>query len=271
MSRLLDYALSPLGFVLPRGASVVISTGLSFIIVTLLTVVLSELLPKALTLQHTVVVARLTAVPMVLVMRGIRPLVWLMNTMAGGVTRALGLGPVKIEGEAHTAEEIRLIASEAADAGALTPRERSLILNSLALGKKTAEQIMVPRVRVAHLDLRKSMNENFRTVDEHLFSRHPLTDGGMDRIVGVIYAKEFLTAYHAGADTSVLQLIVHRPVFVPVTLKLDRLLAVFADERTRMLFLVDEYGGIEGMVTMTNVVDELVGEPPPVMAIGDGQ
>jgi CBS domain containing-hemolysin-like protein len=153
-----------------------------------------------------------------------------------------------------------LIASEAAEVGALTARERSLILNSLALGRKTAEQIMVPRVRVAYLDLRKTMDQNFRVVDQHLFSRHPLTDGGMDHVVGVIYTKEFLTAYHAGADTSMLPLIVRPPVFVPVTLTLDRLLAVFAEERAHMLFLVDEYGGVEGIVTMRDVVDELVSD-----------
>ncbi|HWP40910.1 MAG TPA: hemolysin family protein [Tepidisphaeraceae bacterium] len=260
VSRLLDDVLSPLGLILPRRLSVVISTTLSFIIVTLLTVVASELLPKALTLQHTLIVARLTARPMLLIMHLIRPLVRVMNTMASGISKALGLGPVRIEGDVHTAEEIMLIASEAAEVGALTARERSLILNSLALGRKTAEQIMVPRVRVAYLDLRKTMDQNFRVVDQHLFSRHPLTDGGMDHVVGVIYTKEFLTAYHAGADTSMLPLIVRPPVFVPVTLTLDRLLAVFAEERAHMLFLVDEYGGVEGIVTMRDVVDELVSD-----------
>jgi CBS domain containing-hemolysin-like protein len=267
MSRVLDLLLRPLEVVLPHGLEVVISTALSFLVVTLLTVVLSELLPKALTLQHVFIVAGLTATPMLLIMRGIRPLVWLMNTMAGTVTRLLGLGPVRIEGEVHTAEEIMLIASEAAEAGELTPRERSLILNSLTLGRKTARQIMVPRVQVAHLDLRKSMEENFRVVDQSLFSRLPLTDGGMDHIVGVITTKEFLTAYHARADSSMLSLIVGRAVFVPVTIPLERLLAVLHDEKTRMLFLVDEYGGIEGIVTLTDVFDELLtADAPPSTA-----
>jgi CBS domain containing-hemolysin-like protein len=263
MSALLDRALKPLDLVMPPSVSVVVSTGLSFLVVTLLTVVLSELLPKALTLQHTLAVAKLTAVPMLLIMRGIRPLVWVMNTMASSVTRLLGLGPVKIEGEIHTADEIMHIAIEAAAAGTLTPRERSLILNSLSLGRKTAEQIMVPRVRVASIDLRKSMDENRRIVEQSLFSRLPLTDGGMDRVIGIIYTKEFLTAFHAGADVTVLALIAHKPVFVPVALPLDKLLPVFHDEKTRMLFLVDEYGGVDGIVTLTDVFDELLGEAEP--------
>lgn len=260
MSRLLDRLLLPLGLVLPRGLSTGISIALSFLIVTLLTVVLSELLPKALTLQHTIGVARITAVPMVLVLRGIRPLVRFMNAMASVVTRLLGMGPVRIEGEIHSADEIMLIATEAAEAGTLTPRERSLILNSLTLGRKTARQIMVPRVRVDYLDLQKSMEDNFAVVDRSLYSRLPLCNGGMDHVVGIVYTKEFLTAYHAGADVSMLPLIARPPVFVPATLRLDKLMTVFHEEKTRMLFLVDEFGGVEGIVTLADVIDEILSQ-----------
>lgn len=262
MSRILELLLGPLGGILPQKVFAAVSTGLSLLVVTLLTVVLSELLPKALTLQHTVLVGKLTAIPMLNIMRGVRPLVWIMNGMASLVTQSLGLGPVKIEGESHSAEEIRIIASEAADAGALNSRERSLILNSLGLGKKTAEQIMVPRVRCIGLDLKKSMQENFAIAEANLFTRLPVTDGGMDHITGVIYTKEFLTAYHAGADVSMLPLIMHPPVFVPVTLSLDKLLAIFHDEKTQMLFLVDEHGGVDGIVTLMDVIDELLSHEP---------
>jgi CBS domain containing-hemolysin-like protein len=258
MSELLGRLLKPLGVILPHGVSVAIGTALSFLIVTLLTVVLSELLPKALTLQHTVLITRLTAIPMLGIMLAIRPLVWLMNGMASAITRVLGLGPVKIEGGIHTAEEIMMIASESADAGELTPRARALVLNSLSLGRKNARQIMIPRVQVAWLDLRQSMQDNYRNVEGALFSRLPLTDGGMDRIVGVVYTKEFLTAYHAGADVSMLPLIARPPVFAPLRLPLDGLLSLFQEYKTRMLFLVDEYGGVSGIVTLTDVVDELL-------------
>jgi putative hemolysin len=121
---------------------------------------------------------------------------------------------------------------------------------------------MVPRVKVAHLDLKKSLEENHRVVEGSLFSRLPLTDGGMDHIVGIIYTKEYLTAYHAGADVSMLPLIARPPVFVPVTLPLNKLLAVFHEAKTQMLFLADEYGGVSGMVTLRDVIDELLEETP---------
>jgi CBS domain containing-hemolysin-like protein len=261
MSRVLHAALSPLGVVLPGRISTIIATGLSFLIVTLLTVVLSELLPKALTLQHTLEVAKLTAVPMLIILRVIRPLVILMNAFASGVTRLLGLGPVKIESEIHTRDEIMLIATEAATAGTLTPGERALVLNSLTLGRKTAKQIMVPRIRVDHLDLRKSMSENADIVSRSLYSRLPLTNGGMDHIVGVVYTKEFLTAYDDQPDTTFLLLIARKPVFIPASLSLNRILATFREEKAGLLFLVDEYGGVDGIVTLTDVIDELLDEP----------
>jgi CBS domain containing-hemolysin-like protein len=263
MSHLLGIVLRPLDVVLPAHVSTIVSTTISFLSVTLLTVVLSELLPKALTLQHTLLVARLTAIPMQWVMTLTRPLVWIMNGMASFVTRVLGLGPVRIEGEVHTADEIMVIATEAAQAGRLTQRERSLILNSLSLGKKTAEQIMVPRVQTAALNLKKSMEENFHVVDASLFSRLPLTNGDMDHVIGVIHTKEFLTAYHSGGDVSLLPLIAEPPVFAPATLRLDQLIQSFHENRARMIFLVDERGGIEGIVTLTDVFDELLAQLKP--------
>ena len=260
MGAVIDQLLQPLGLVLPHQVSTGISTAVSFLIVTLMTVVLSELLPKALTLQHTLSVAVLTAVPLVGTMRLMRPLVWVMNTMASGVTQILGLGPVRIDDEAPTADEIRAIATEAADAGALTSRERAFVLNALSLGRRGAREVMVPRVKVSHIDLNQPMDRNAELIEQSLHSRLPLTEGGMDHIVGIITTKEFLTAYHAGADASVLRLIAREAVFVPVGVSLDRLLTAFRENNTQMLFLVDEHGGIEGLVTLQDVFDELIDE-----------
>jgi CBS domain containing-hemolysin-like protein len=261
MSALLVWIFGSLIDLLPQALFRTLSAAIAFIIVTLLTVVFSELLPKAMTLKYTETLMWLTAVPMLAIRRLTRPLVWLMNVMANAVTRPLGLGSIdQIEREHYTTEEIRLIAAEAAEAGVLTPRERSLILNSLALGRKHAAQIMVPRVRVAYLDMQRNMEENLAVMGARLFSRLPLCDGGMDHVIGLVYTKEFLTAYQAQADSSVLSLISRPAVFVPESMPLDRLLAVFSEKKTHLVFVVDEHGGVEGIVTLTDVVDELLGE-----------
>jgi CBS domain containing-hemolysin-like protein len=264
MTAVLSTVFAPLAEFVPPGVFRAASFGLSFVIVTLLTVVFSELLPKALTLRYVMPVATLTAVPVNVVLRLTRPLVWLMNAMADMVSRPLGLGSVTdMEREWHTAEEIRQITAEAAAQGALTPRERSLVLNSLALGKRRARQVMVPRMQVAYLDLRRSMDENRRVMNEYLHTRLPLVDGGLDKVVGWVPVKEFLAAYNAAGDSSVLQLLARPPVFQPETVSLDKLLAVFHNNQTEMVFVVDEFGGVEGIVTLQDVIDELLAEVVP--------
>jgi CBS domain containing-hemolysin-like protein len=259
MSEVLRVLCRPLVAVMPQPVFTAVSTGLSFILVTLLTVVFSELLPKAMTLRFVGLAALATAVPVLYIQRAIFPLVWLMNATANAVTRPLGLGRVEeFEKQQVTAEELRLMAEQAAADGVVTPRERSLILNTLAAGRRTARQIMVPRVKVACLDLRKSMDENHDTATQYLYSRMPLCDGGLDRVVGVVRTGEFLEAAATGGDSAMLTLLAQPPVFVPETAKVDHLLEIFHERRAELVFLVDEYGGVEGIVTLRDVFDELL-------------
>jgi CBS domain containing-hemolysin-like protein len=261
MSRLLQLAFAPVIALAPRALTPV-SVMLSFVIVTLLTVVFSELLPKAMTLRHVEAAARVSAVPVLGIRRAVAPLVWVMNRMANAVTRPLGLGRVEDhERQVITTDELRLIAIQAAEDGVVTPRGRALVLNSLAIGRRAARDIMVPRVRCATLDLRATMAANRAAVERRLFSRMPLVDGGggrgLDRVIGVVRIKEFLEAYYAGGDTRVLVALAEPAVFMPERASLDRLIEAFYAHRTQMVFLVDEYGGVEGLVTLRDVIDEL--------------
>lgn len=262
MSALLMAAFRPLEHLSPTviGAASVL---LSFVLVTLLTVVFSELLPKALTLKHTRVAAKLTAVPVSGIRWVVRPLVWVMNTLADSVTRPLGLGSVKeLEETRVTADELRTMAAQAASDGAINLTERSIVQAALTMGRRRAKEVMVPRTKVAYLDATWDMDRNRSVMNEHLYSRLPLCDGGLDKVVGVVHTKEFLSAYNAEADVSVLRLIARPPSFVPENAPLDSLLRAFHEKGTQCVFLVDEYGGVEGIVTLKDVVDELVGEVP---------
>jgi len=260
MSRLLMAAFRPLEHLSPTIVGTV-SIVLSFITVTLLTVVLSELLPKALTLKYAITAGKWTAVPVLAIRHLLRPLVWLMNAIADGITRPLGLGSVQeLEEQRVTADELRLMAHEAASSGELSGPERSIVLAGLTIGRRRAKEIMVPRTQVAYLDLAWDMDRNRDVMNSHLYSRLPLCDHGMDQVVGIVSTKEFLSAYNESGDTSVLQLIARPPAFTTENAPLDKLLAEFHLKKTQMIFLVDEYGGVEGLVTLKDVVDELVGE-----------
>lgn len=267
LTRALQSILGPAYRLLPDTVAPFFATALGFLFVTYLTVVFSELLPKVLSIRFLIVVAVLVARPINLLLKVTWPLVWIMNKSANLVTRPLGLGDVEeAESEIHTLDDLRLITSEAADHGTLSSRERSLILNSLALGRRTARQIMVPRVKVAFLDMKKSMDENRRVMNEHLYSRLPLCDGSIDKVEGIVPTREFLAAFNAEGDTSVLQLISRPAIFAPSTISLDKLLVLVDERRTQMVILVDEHGGMEGIVTLRDIVDELVGQPIAVTA-----
>jgi magnesium and cobalt exporter, CNNM family len=263
MTRIIHVLLSPLGYALPAAWEAGISVAIAFICVTLATVILSELLPKALTLQHTLFVGRMVALPLLTILWCIYPLVWLMDRLAHLTSRALGLGPVRIEDPPMGVEELKAVAQEAGDHGSLGLQEQKLILNTLGLAGMRADDVMVPRVHVSSLDLRRTMAQNREVMEEHLYSRLPLCNGGMDHIIGIVYTKEFLAAYPEASDSSILQLICRPAVFAPTTLSLDRLLALFLEKHSRMIVLVDEYGGVDGIVTLTDVMDQLLkGEVP---------
>lgn len=267
MTEVLQRLFAPLMRLNPTVMGI-LSTAVGFVIVTLLTVVLSELLPKALTLRFAELSARFTARPVLLVQVAIRPLVWLMNRMASVVIRPFGIGSVEeLETEKVSVDELRILANQAVETGVLTPRERSIILASLTLGRRKARDILVHRTRVQFVDLNKSMDENKALVDRMLHSRLPLCEGDLDHTVGIIKVKEFLTAYHAGGLTPMLRLLAEKVVFAPALISLDQLLKIFHESGSEMVLLVDEYGAVEGIVTLQDVVDELLHEDPEEPAI----
>lgn len=201
------------------------------------------------------------APPITLLAKVVAPLVWVMNLLANAITLPLGLGRVEdAEKQTVSADELKLMANQAVEDGVVTPQERRIILASLTLGRCKARDIMVHRKLVQFVDVSKSMDDNKQTVDSALHSRFPLCNIELDKTIGVLSAKDFLTAYHAGGDTAMLQLISHEAIFVPEMITLDKLLTQLRDNKAQMVFLVDEYGSVQGMVTLQDVVDELIAD-----------
>lgn len=260
MTGFLAALLGPASGIVPPAAFRTISVALAFFVVTLLTVVFSELLPKALSLRRVEAAAALTAVPVRAIGRAVRPVVWLMNGMASLVSRPLGLGRVEsMQGEAVSLEELRMLAGAAEEEGVVTPRERAIILNTLALEERPVRRIMVPRVQVVFLDLAKSLDENRAIVEKHLHTRMPLCDGVIDNVVGLVRAKRFLQVCRPGGDVAVLRGIATPALFAPDLSTTGQILNLFHEQKRESAVLVDEYGGVAGFVTLRDVVDEILG------------
>jgi CBS domain containing-hemolysin-like protein len=157
---------------------------------------------------------------------------------------------------------------------------REIVQNSLDLGRRRVREVMRPRREIVALDIRRPIAECLRLADETRYSRFPLSDGGdLDRLVGVVHVKDIYLRRAAGGLASDLQASSKPVIFVPETARLDRLLQLFLDRRLHLAVVVDEYGSTTGMVTLENVLEELVGqiqdefdqEKPRIEVLGEGQ
>lgn len=253
------WLLEPLFRQLPGASPALIhSTSLTaaFVTISVLHIVLGELVPKSLAIRKSQGVTLWIAVPFYLFYRVTYPAIWLLNETASAVLRLVGIRPATESELAHSEEELRLIL--ASDSQTQLPEQkRDLLANIFELSDRVARQIMVPRADVVYLSTARSLEENLATARESGHTRLPLCDGDLDRVVGVVHIKDLFRAGTPIPDLAS----VRRPIkMVPETLALDRLLKRMLDERAHLFAVVDEYGGVAGIVTLENVLEEIVGQ-----------
>jgi CBS domain containing-hemolysin-like protein len=207
------------------------------------------------------------------------PLIWVLNWTSLWVLQRLGI-ETSGHGEVHSEDELRLMLGSTLAAGGSSVLAREIVQNSLDLGRRRVREVMRPRREIVALDIRRPIAECLRVADETRYSRFPLSDGGdLDRLVGVVHVKDIYLRRSAAGLASNLQASSKPVIYVPETARLDRLLQLFLDRRLHLAVVVDEYGSTTGMVTLENVLEELVGqiqdefdqEKPRIEVLGDGQ
>ncbi|HEX9671483.1 MAG TPA: hemolysin family protein [Thermoanaerobaculia bacterium] len=229
---------------------------LSFLAITVLHIVLGELAPKSLAIRKPESTSLNVALPLYVFYKATYPMIWLLNHAANGLLRLVRIQPVS-EGElAHDEEELRLLLAGGGGAH-LSDQKRELLDNVFELSHRVARQIMVPRADVVYLSTTHSLEENLRTARETGHTRFPLCEGDLDHTVGVIHIKDIFRADPLPSD---LRQIAREMAFVPDTLRLDRLLKRMRTERFHMAAVMDEYGGVSGIVTLETVIEEIVGQ-----------
>ncbi len=191
----------------------------------------------------------------------------------------LGLGKTSTAEVSHTEEELRLIVAESVAGGHLSRNERMMIENVLNLEEKTARRVMVPRPDIVYLSLASTFDENLRLARQTGHTRFPLCEEDLSTVIGMIHVKDIFRAgtYQQNGRVDLRQLARKIP-FLPVSLRLDQLLLEFQRNRVHLAMLLDEYGVLVGMVTLENVLEELVGpiqdefdrETPQIVPAGDG-
>jgi CBS domain containing-hemolysin-like protein len=237
-----------------------ISFLIAFVFITSVVVIAGELAPKFLGLRRTEQVA-LSSAPLIYgIARATRPLLNFMNASAGLLLRAIGVGKASDTSTDVEPEELRLFLSELAKLGRLSSSHRKMLENVFEFAEHSARQVMVPRDQIAYLSLERPLGENSALVQRSGHTRYPLCKADLDSVIGMIHIKDFYQRADAIKSSDDLRLIQHDMLFVPESQSIDALQRLFQRRRTHMAIVVDEYGVPTGLVTMEDVLEELVGE-----------
>lgn len=230
------------------------------IALTLLTyfhVTIGEQIPKMIGIKYSLPAVMLVAIPMRIFYFICSPFIWFLNKSSNFALRAVGLK--KIEGEIHSEEELRLILTESEEGGAIKPSENELIQNVFDFDDRIVKQIMVPQNRVIALDVELGKQEVTKKVIEEGFSRIPIYLGDIDNVIGIVHTKDLLRSVIDNKFRTLNDIM--RPVhFVPESMKINELLRDFQKHHYQMAVVTNEFGSMAGLVTMEDVIEELVGE-----------
>ena len=232
---------------------------IAFIIITFLHIVLGELIPKSLAIQKAEKIVMLTAGWLRLFHKVFYPATWTLNGIANNAVRKMGLEPSNTAEVAHSPEEIRLLVDSSQKHGAIDKIEGVLLDNVFDFTDRTAFEVMVPRQDMVCLYAEYSIDEARQIAKKYGHVRYPLCQDDRDNIIGLIHVRDLISGNDDAAITELVQL--KRDIlFVPETMLISQLLKVMRAKRARIVVAVDEFGGTSGIVTIEDIVEELVGE-----------
>lgn len=235
---------------------------ISVIIITLVlsyfTLVLGELVPKRIAMKRSESIARAVSGLMIAMTAALRPIIWLLTVSTNGVLRLCGIDP-EDNAEEVSEEEIIMMLDEGEEAGSIESGEKELIKNVFSLNDTTAEDVMVHRSQVAFLKRDDARTTLLNEIAESGYSRFPVYGENIDDIVGILYAKTYLTAQSRGERCEMKDFLMP-PRFVHASTHKNRILLDMQREHAHMAVVVDDYGGVIGIITLEDILEELVGE-----------
>lgn len=236
-------------------ASVIVTLILSYF-----TLVFGELFPKQIALQMPDVIAMGTSGTVSIIKKLFRPFIWLLSVSTGLLKKITPIDFSETE-DKFTREEMRVIIEQSRESGSFDLDELDMMEGVLSLDTKIAREVMVPRTDTIMMDVDADYQENLAKVIESPYSRIPIYKDEKDNVIGILHMKNLLkTASAEGFENIDLLEISNRPMLVPSTIYTDDLLIEFQREQQHMAILIDEYGGVEGIVTMEDLLEEIVGE-----------
>ncbi|KAA0764334.1 hemolysin family protein [Bacillus sp. SH5-2] len=242
--------------------SSVLTFGLAFMLMTYLHVVVGELAPKTMAIQKAEKVTLLLAGPLMMFYKVMYPFIWVLNGSARVVTGLFGLKPASEHEVAHTEEELRLILSDSYESGEINQAEYKYVNNIFEFDNRIAKEIMVPRTEIVGFYLEDSVEEHMKVIQNERYTRYPIFGEDKDDIIGMVNVKDFFIRYMTEdqKDLSSIRSYMRPIIEVMETTPIHDLLLQMQKKRIPMAVLYDEYGGTAGIVTLEDILEEIVGE-----------
>lgn len=254
----------PLFSFLPASGAVMtahsVAVAVAFALITALHIVLGELAPKTIALQHPEQTALYIAKPTELFMRASWPFIVVLNGMGRAVVRAVGLKPPSGHSLVHSEEELKMLVTASQEAGVLEENEEQMLHRVFGFGDLTAGQVMVPRTEIVAIPGDATLGAAIELAAGAPHTSFPVFRKDLDDIVGIVHVKDLLRGLRGNSDESGLLSLVREMLTVPETLKADDLLAEMRNRRTHHAIVIDEYGGTAGFVSFGRLMERIVGE-----------
>src|ERR1041385_7047783 len=237
-----------------------IAIGVGFFVNCYLLVVVGELAPKAIAIRRTLDTALWVAAPLNWFYRLSFPFIWLLHRSSQWILHRLGIATEEVHG-AHTEEELRLLLASVRSVPGATSFGRDVLLNALDLRHRLARDVMRPRQEITALETTATIAECLDVAERTRYSRFPLCEAGdLDKTLGVVHIKDLYAMRSKAASGTDLLPVARKLIYAPETARLEKLLQLFLERKSHLAIVVDEYGGTLGMVTLENILEELVGQ-----------
>ena len=234
----------------------------SFLLITVMHIVFGELIPKSLAIRKSEATTMFIAMPLRIFYTVFKPFIWTMNKMSNFFLRLMKVHPAS-ENEIHSTEELRLLVKQSADSGEIEEENYEIIKNAFDFTDHSAKQIMVPRQNITSIDFSDDLNEIIDKIMESGYSRIPVYENSIDNIIGVFYTKEIIREFvkrKGQLSHEDLRELMRESFFVVGSKKISDLLKIFQQKKQHLAIVIDEFGGTEGIITLEDILEELVGE-----------
>ncbi len=257
IAQMIEHPLSLAG--IPETWIHLISFSIAFSIITFLHIVIGEMAPKSLAIRKAEPTALWVAKPLRWFFVLFKPTIWILNNAANQVIKWLGIKMVPDHQQAHTEEEIRMLVEQSHRVGMIDQTELSLFDNIFDFADRVGREVMIPRVEMVCVYARETLESNLDVIKKSHFTRFPLCGRDKDDVIGIIHIRDLYQRLSEG-ETPDLTAIARPPVYVPETMEIKDILRTLQKKRTEMAIVVDEYGGTSGLITIENIIEEIVGE-----------